>query len=180
MLWKGKVPPFSREVHQLLCQPLKPVTWEIRACVFLLVASCPQVSTPEAAEVMAVNALAPFILNSRLIPLMRRDRTPLVPPSPCDAGGDVAGERSGGGGGGSSVRGGNGGHDESAGAAAFPASSSAASGSSARPAKSSPRSLPVEPRFIINVSAMEGKFYRHKTSNHPHTNMAKVSEARSC
>ncbi|KAE8895349.1 hypothetical protein PF005_g1274 [Phytophthora fragariae] len=30
-------------------------------------------------------------------------------------------------------------------------------------------------RFIINVSAMEGKFYRKKTPNHPHTNMAKAA-----
>jgi NAD(P)-dependent dehydrogenase (short-subunit alcohol dehydrogenase family) len=30
-------------------------------------------------------------------------------------------------------------------------------------------------RFIINVSAMEGKFYRSKTPNHPHTNMAKAA-----
>ncbi|CAI5730295.1 unnamed protein product [Hyaloperonospora brassicae] len=30
-------------------------------------------------------------------------------------------------------------------------------------------------RFIINVSAMEGKFYRNKTPNHPHTNMAKAA-----
>ncbi|KAG6612517.1 uncharacterized protein IUM83_03414 [Phytophthora cinnamomi] len=30
-------------------------------------------------------------------------------------------------------------------------------------------------RFIINVSAMEGKFYRTKTPNHPHTNMAKAA-----
>eukprot|EP00126_Sphaerothecum_destruens_P010694 Sdes_comp20792_c0_seq1m17025 len=30
-------------------------------------------------------------------------------------------------------------------------------------------------RFIINVSAMEGKFYRHKTPTHPHTNMAKAA-----
>ncbi|RLN49302.1 hypothetical protein BBJ28_00007194 [Nothophytophthora sp. Chile5] len=30
-------------------------------------------------------------------------------------------------------------------------------------------------RFIINVSAMEGKFYRKKTANHPHTNMAKAA-----
>lgn len=30
------------------------------------------------------------------------------------------------------------------------------------------------PKFIVNVSAMEGKFYRFKTANHPHTNMAKV------
>jgi len=29
-------------------------------------------------------------------------------------------------------------------------------------------------KFIVNVSAMEGKFYRHKTPEHPHTNMAKA------
>eukprot|EP01050_Picozoa_sp_SAG11_P008771 SAG11_NODE_788_length_7169_cov_1.889109_4_plen_214_part_00 len=29
--------------------------------------------------------------------------------------------------------------------------------------------------FIVNVSAMEGKFYRFKTANHPHTNMAKAA-----
>lgn len=29
--------------------------------------------------------------------------------------------------------------------------------------------------FIVNVSAMEGKFYRHKTAAHPHTNMAKAA-----
>ena len=30
-------------------------------------------------------------------------------------------------------------------------------------------------KFIINVSAMEGKFYRHKGPQHPHTNMAKAA-----
>ena len=30
-------------------------------------------------------------------------------------------------------------------------------------------------KFIVNVSAMEGKFYRYKTPNHPHTNMAKAA-----
>ena len=30
-------------------------------------------------------------------------------------------------------------------------------------------------KFIVNVSAMEGKFYRFKTSQHPHTNMAKAA-----
>ncbi|KAI9907385.1 hypothetical protein PsorP6_004788 [Peronosclerospora sorghi] len=30
-------------------------------------------------------------------------------------------------------------------------------------------------RFIINVSAMEGKFYRSKTPNHPHTNMGNAA-----
>jgi NAD(P)-dependent dehydrogenase (short-subunit alcohol dehydrogenase family) len=31
-----------------------------------------------------------------------------------------------------------------------------------------------EAKFIVNVSAMEGQFYRYKTDRHPHTNMAKA------
>jgi len=31
------------------------------------------------------------------------------------------------------------------------------------------------PKFIINVSSMEGKFHRFKTTQHPHTNMAKAA-----
>ena len=69
-----------------------------------------EVSTPEVMECMFVNAIAPFVLNSRLKPLMT------IP------------------------------HNES------------------RP-----------DRYIINVSAMEGKFYRYKMPNHPHTNMAKAA-----
>ena len=34
---------------------------------------------------------------------------------------------------------------------------------------------PFERRFIVNVSAMEGQFSRHKTIFHPHTNMAKAA-----
>ena len=35
---------------------------------------------------------------------------------------------------------------------------------------------PFERKFIVNVSAMEGKFdYRQKTVRHPHTNMAKAA-----
>lgn len=35
---------------------------------------------------------------------------------------------------------------------------------------------PFKKRFIVNVSAMEGQFYRkHKTVFHPHTNMAKAA-----
>ena len=30
-------------------------------------------------------------------------------------------------------------------------------------------------RYIVNVSAMEGKFYRFKGPEHPHTNMAKAA-----
>ena len=34
---------------------------------------------------------------------------------------------------------------------------------------------PFARRFIVNVSAMEGQFRRHKTIYHPHTNMAKAA-----
>ncbi len=34
---------------------------------------------------------------------------------------------------------------------------------------------PFARRFIVNVSAMEGQFQRHKTVFHPHTNMAKAA-----
>ena len=70
-----------------------------------------EVSTPEIMECMFVNAIAPFVLNSRLKPLME-----------------------------------------------------AFAGNLDRP-----------DRYIINVSAMEGKFYRYKMPNHPHTNMAKAA-----
>lgn len=70
-----------------------------------------QISTPEIMECMFVNAIAPFVLNSRLKPLME---APVDDPSRPD-------------------------------------------------------------RYIINVSAMEGKFYRYKMPNHPHTNMAKAA-----
>ena len=62
-------------------------------------------STPELAEVFAINALAPFVLNSKLKALL------------------------------------------------------------AKP----------ELSFVVNVSAMEGKFYRRKQPTHPHTNMAKAA-----
>ena len=71
----------------------------------------PEVSTPELVEAMFINVVSPFILNSRLIPIMTEG---------C--------------------------------------------GRPGRP-----------DRYIINVSAMEGKFYRFKTPNHPHSNMAKAA-----
>ena len=67
-----------------------------------------EVSTIELLEVQLVNAIAPFILNARLKPLMQRVLTP--------------------------------------------------------------------DKHIVNVSAMEGVFYRaYKTDKHPHTNMAKAA-----
>jgi NAD(P)-dependent dehydrogenase (short-subunit alcohol dehydrogenase family) len=73
------------------------------------------VSTVEAAEALAINALAPFALNSRLIPLLRK------------------------------------------------------TGRTGR------KDGALLDTFIVNVSAMEGKFYRNKTPMHPHTNMAKAA-----
>lgn len=66
-----------------------------------------EVSAPEMLEVQLINVTAPFLLNSRLKPLMVRS--------------------------------------------------------------------PFARRFIVNVSAMEGQFNRHKTVYHPHTNMAKAA-----
>jgi NAD(P)-dependent dehydrogenase (short-subunit alcohol dehydrogenase family) len=67
-----------------------------------------QVGTVELLEVQLVNAIAPFLLNARLKPLMLRQRT--------------------------------------------------------------------FDKHIVNVSAMEGQFYRrYKTDKHPHTNMAKAA-----
>eukprot|EP00932_Pfiesteria_piscicida_P021183 SRR837773.7982.p1 GENE.SRR837773.7982~~SRR837773.7982.p1 ORF type:complete len:392 (-),score=43.84 SRR837773.7982:44-1117(-) len=34
---------------------------------------------------------------------------------------------------------------------------------------------PHPDRYVVNVSAMEGKFYRYKQPTHPHTNMAKAA-----
>ena len=65
-------------------------------------------STVELLEVQLVNAIAPFVLNARLKPLMER--------------------------------------------------------------------VPSEDKHIVNVSAVEGQFYRRfKTDKHPHTNMAKAA-----
>ena len=67
-----------------------------------------EISTVELLEVQLVNAIAPFILNARLKPLMTR--------------------------------------------------------------------TPERDKHIVNVSAMEGQFYRRfKTTRHPHTNMAKAA-----
>jgi NAD(P)-dependent dehydrogenase (short-subunit alcohol dehydrogenase family) len=67
-----------------------------------------EVPTVELLEVQLVNAVAPFVLDARLKPLMLR--------------------------------------------------------------------VPTRDKHIVNVSAMEGQFYReHKTDKHPHTNMAKAA-----
>lgn len=90
-----------------------------------------EISTPELLETMLINAVAPFILNSRLIPLMAATTTETETDDDVDK------------------------DDE----------------------KKEEPSSKKNYAFIINVSAMEGKFYRYKLPNHPHTNMAKAGKS---
>jgi len=83
-----------------------------------------QISTPELMECMFVNAIAPFVLNSKLQPLLMKRRND-------NTNNDI---------------------DDK---------------------KNNTDNTIGRNRYIVNVSAMEGKFYRFKMANHPHTNMAK-------
>ena len=120
-----------------------------------------EVSTPEVAEVMAINAIAPFILNARLKNLMAR--TAAIATN-SEAGGEASSDdtrdkkynehrRDG--------RDYEGNGPQRTGAA-----------KSGSPVTHVHHSACV---FIVNVSAMEGKFYRRKLPTHPHTNMAKAA-----
>ena len=91
-----------------------------------------EVSATEAAEALAINTLAPFVLNSRLKHL-------LTPPRYRN--GQHSGDHQG---------------------KEFSNSNDDDDGNGYY-------------SYIINVSAMEGKFYRKKTAAHPHTNMAKAA-----
>ena len=91
--------------HGVLDQDMQQVDLRGRNSWRLLLA---EVSTVELLEVQLVNAIAPFVLNARLKPLMLR--------------------------------------------------------------------TPERDKHIVNVSAVEGQFYRRfKTTRHPHTNMAKAA-----
>lgn len=94
-----------------------------------------EVSVGEAAEVLAINTLAPFVLNAQLKQLMERT------PEEC---------------------------------VEHPSVASVASLCEVM-VLCAPPFPPRSWKFIVNVSAMEGKFYRFKTANHPHTNMAKAA-----
>ena len=86
-----------------------------------------EVSTPEMAEVLAINALAPAVINGRLRAFMQLSGAPTPPPLP--------------------------------------------------PTDAADEQPPTEHslKFIVNVSAMEGRFYQFKQPTHPHTNMAKAA-----
>ena len=86
-----------------------------------------EVSTPEMAEVLAINALAPAVINGRLKSFMEASGVPdATPPTPDGMADEPPPEQ----------------HDL---------------------------------KFVINVSAMEGRFYKYKQPTHPHTNMAKAA-----
>ena len=87
-----------------------------------------EIETSELAEVFAINSMAPFIINSRLTPLMKKSNA------------EEQDEKQ---------------HHH-------------------HYHHHHHNSDPCR-KFIVNVSAMEGKFYRIKSSYHPHTNMAKAA-----
>ena len=176
-----------------------------------------EVSTPEIVEVMAINAISPFILNARLKSLMEKS-APIVstviratPPSRdassssssslaishnhivghsslssmslaesilssfspdnIQAAGRAFTRISGGG----SSKNGTGSRGHPIGGANKRPRRETGGGSGLEGDKAEhgvPASLC---KFIVNVSSMEGKFYRAKTPSHPHTNMAKSS-----
>lgn len=135
-------------------------------------------STPELAEVFAINTLAPFILNARLRPLLEAGEATAadyaadveVPPAIPSRAGKRKFREAGADG------------DDSAVEAGAPNASHelyevTLGGDSVevQQGTKADASQPVHWKFIVNVSAMEGKFYRHKTPHHPHTNMAKAA-----
>ena len=135
-----------------------------------------EIETPELAEVMAINAMAPFILCARLKGLMCRGQ------EHCSGSSSSAGA---GAGGSASMA-------ESILESLRTASSrqergKAVGGAAPRPRRdreggpdlegsTASHGVPASQcRFIVNVSSMEGKFYRAKLPTHPHTNMAKAA-----
>ncbi len=143
------------------------------------------VSTPECAEVMAINAISPFVLCAKLKPMLMRGNEDARPGAgagtEAESGAPSLAEtilRESGGGEGSSggrVRG-----RDVGGAAKRPRRDAALDGGidggvRAGGETASHRVPAFRARFIVNVSSMEGKFYRSKEAAHPHTNMAKAA-----
>jgi NAD(P)-dependent dehydrogenase (short-subunit alcohol dehydrogenase family) len=143
-----------------------------------------EVSTPELAEVFAINALAPYVLVARLKPMLQltsqAERNRLSGSSSTSSSSSPMGA------------------DEGAGAQAAGGMSSLAAsiiggtdgGQKGRTHRDSrhdnyqgttsadAKAVRMHHKcatFVVNVSSMEGKFYRRKLSTHPHTNMAKAA-----
>ena len=132
-----------------------------------------EVSTPELAEVMTINSMAPYLLVARLKPLLIRGYLRAGGGAfagvSCDT---QSGEPGAEGGGGSLAE----------------TLLRNESGAAKRPRREVGGPVDVEgaradsagipaarARFVVNVSSMEGKFYRAKLATHPHTNMAKAA-----
>lgn len=150
------------------------------------------VSTPELAEVMAINAMAPFILCARLKSLMIRGQEGCV----SDSAPGVGVFRGSGSQGALSLaevlmqqqqQEGAASQGASGGTPAPQARGHPVGGAAKRPRRDAGGGHALEGnaavhrvpaskcRFIVNVSSMEGKFYREKMPAHPHTNAAKAA-----
>lgn len=149
-----------------------------------------EVSTPEVAEVLTINSIAPFVLISKLKGMMTKTALPLSshhhapPPShaPLSLAEIILERRKAacGDGDGDGSRGGGNSHSSNSGidGSAAKLSETELYGFSPKDSAVGSNKESIAPSscsFIINVSSMEGKFYRRKLETHPHTNMAKAA-----
>ncbi|KAA0170134.1 hypothetical protein FNF27_06726 [Cafeteria roenbergensis] len=126
-----------------------------------------EVSSTEAAEAFTINALAPFVMTGKLRGLMMRPPPEGNPTygQGCSPVLDALGRRS------AAWKRDVSGDDSSALAAARAALDSGKAGG-----EMDYSTWEVRPdRFVVQVSAMEGKFNRRKQPTHPHTNAAKAA-----
>jgi NAD(P)-dependent dehydrogenase (short-subunit alcohol dehydrogenase family) len=155
-------PAAARDVNNQQIDLRKKHSWLLRMH---------EVSTPEVAEVFAINSISPFVMIARLKPALAK-----TPSHPC-------------------TRQSRGDHADAA--PHIPSlaeyilkeeeekknSSRKQNGKQANKASAPPYCKGgvsgtvhhEDCSFIVNVSSMEGKFYRRKMEAHPHTNMAKAA-----
>jgi NAD(P)-dependent dehydrogenase (short-subunit alcohol dehydrogenase family) len=179
-------PAQARDVNQQQLDLRRENSWLLRMH---------QVSSPEVAEVFAINSISPFILVARLKPLLvcGKRQASAEQDSACEEGSSCAGTAAAG--------------DKRGDTAAHLASDSStpllslaesillqegkqstgnkdegrktnSGGSSSFDTAHGARAAHVpiiDCSFVVNVSSMEGKFYRRKMASHPHTNMAKAA-----
>jgi len=121
-----------------------------------------QVSTKEFLEVQVINSVAPFIITARLRGLMKRSPPLTTSTATSTTNGDWFG-------------GPYGNDDNQREKEKEKGEKEKEKEERVHVHEKGKNGEKVESKFIINVSAMEGQFYRFKTERHPHTNMAKVN-----
>ena len=177
-------PCAARDVNQQQVDLRRENSWLLRMH---------QVSSPEVAEVFAINSISPFIMVARLKPLLiagkrraeekssQKDRQRDIKAHSAESsrtapllslaefvlmqekqksdGGEGQREK---------------GKDNGTGRGGYSGDGSSTAFDTAHGARA--EDIPAANcSFVVNVSSMEGKFYRRKMASHPHTNMAKAA-----